>query len=366
MALLEVIEFLDETGKHIVHRIPERGSGEIRLGSQCIVRESQVAVFFRDGKALDVLGPGRHTLTTANIPLLVNLIKLPFGSKSPFRAEVIFVNMREFVDMKWGTPQMIPYRDSDFGIVRLRGHGTYAIQVADPQLFVNKIAGTQGIYTTDRLEDYLRSMLVSRLADLIGETLTSVLDLAGQYDELSGAIRVKMVDDFAALGLNLKAFYITAITVPEDVERAIDERAQMGAIGDMDAYLQFKAARAVGDAAAQPGGGAGGLTGAGLGLGAGVGLGGVLAGTIAQATQPSGQQAAPAGPEALLQQLDNLHEQGVLSDEEYEAKRKEIMARSGQGPSVPDMIKQLAELRDQGIITEEEFQAKKADLLERL
>lgn len=362
MALLEVIEFLDETGTHIVHRIPERGSGEIRLGSQCVVRESQVAVFFRDGKALDVLGPGRHTLTTANIPILINLLKIPFGFKSPFRAEVVYVNMREFVDMKWGTPQMLPYRDKDFGVVRLRGHGTYAMQVSDAQLFVNKIAGTQGIYTTDRLEDYLRSIVVARLADLLGENLESVLDLAGQYDELSAAIRASMADDFAALGLVLKAFYITAITVPEEVEKAIDERAQMGAIGDMSAYMRFKAARAVGDAAQA--GGPGGLTGAGVGIGAGLGLGQTLAGTMAEAMQPG---AAPAeGPAALLQQLENLRAQGVLSEEEYQAKRQEIMARSGQQPSIPDMIKQLSELRDQGIITPEEFEAKKKDLLDRL
>ncbi|MBN1485240.1 MAG: SPFH domain-containing protein [Chloroflexia bacterium] len=362
MALLEVIEFLDETGKHIIHRIPEHGSGEIRLGSQCVVRESQVAVFFRGGQSLDVLGPGTHTLTTANIPILVNLIKLPFGSKSPFRAEVVFVNMREFVDMKWGTPQMIPYRDSDFGIVRLRGHGTYAIQVDDPQLFVNKIAGTQGIYTTDRIEDYLRSMIVSKLADLIGENLTSVLDLAGQYDELSGAIRVKLADDFANVGMVLKAFYITAITVPEEVERAIDERAQMGAIGDMNAYLRFKSARAIGDAATAEG--AGGLTGALVAGAAGLGLGGAVAGQAIQGMQPGAP--AASGSEALLQQLENLRAQGVLSEEEYQKKRQEVLSRSGQGPSIPDQIKQLAELRDQGILTEEEFQQKKQELLSRL
>lgn len=358
MALLEVIEFLDETGREIIHRVPEQGSGEIRLGSQCIVRESQVAVFFRDGKALDVLGPGAHTLTTLNIPILVNLIKLPFGSKSPFRAEVIFVNMREFVDMKWGTPQMIPFRDKEFGLVRLRAFGTYAMQVADPQLFVNKVAGTQGIFTTDRLEDYLRSILVARFADLLGENLTSVLDLAGQYDELAGATRARVADDFAALGLNLKAFYINAITVPEEVEKAIDERAQMGAIGDMSAYMRFKAARAMGDAARAEG--AGGLAGAGLGLGAGVGLGGVLASTMAQAMQ------APAEPGAdLLKQLDALRAQGVLSEEEYQAKRQEILARS-QPQSIPELLKQLAALRDQGIITPEEFEQKKKDLLSRL
>ncbi|MGC8873578.1 MAG: SPFH domain-containing protein [Chloroflexia bacterium] len=358
MALLEVIEFLDETGQEIIHRVPEQGSGEIRLGSQCIVRESQVAVFFRDGKALDVLGPGAHTLTTLNIPILVNLIKIPFGSKSPFRAEVIFVNMREFVDMKWGTPQMIPFRDKEFGLVRLRAFGTYAMQVADPQLFVNKIAGTQGIFTTDRLQDYLRSILVARFADLLGENLTSVLDLAGQYDELAGATRARVADDFVALGLNLKAFYINAITVPEEVEKAIDERAQMGAIGDLSAYMRFKAARAVGDAARAEG--AGGLAGAGLGLGAGVGLGGVLASTMAQAMQ------TPAPPSTdLLQQLETLRAQGILTEQEYQAKRQEILSRS-QPQSIPDMLKQLAALRDQGVITPEEFEQKKKELLSRL
>jgi len=359
MALLEVIEFLDESGREIIHRVPEEGSGEIRLGSQCVVRESQVAVFFRDGKALDVLGPGRHTLTTANIPLLVNLLKIPFGWKSPFRAEVVFVNMREFVDMKWGTPQMLPFRDKDLGVVRLRAFGTYAMQVADPQLFVNKIAGTQGIYTTNQLEDYLRNILVSRMADLLGESKIALLDLIGQYDELGAGVRAKAADDFAALGLTLKAFYITAITVPEEVEKAIDERAQMGAIGDLAAYMRFKAARAMGDAARAEG--AGGLAGAGLGLGAGVGLGGVLAGTMAQAMQ------APAGvPEQdLLKQLDNLRAQGILTEEEYQAKRAEILART-QPQSVPELLRQLGQLRDQGIITPEEFEAKKKELLSRL
>jgi membrane protease subunit (stomatin/prohibitin family) len=363
MALLEVIEFLDESGKQIIHRIPENGSGEIRLGSQLVVRESQQAVFFRDGKALDVLGPGRHTLTTANIPLLVNLISLPFGSKSPFRAEVVFVNMREFIDMKWGTQQMLTFRDKDFGMVRLRAFGTYAIQVSEAQLFVNKIAGTQGIYTTDRVEDYLRGMLVSRFADLLGESQLSVLDLPAKYDELGAGVRVKVGDDFAAMGLALKAFYVTAITVPEEVEKAIDERASIGAIGDMNAYLRFKSARAIGDAAQQPGG-AGGLMGAMVGLGGGLAAGGAVAGTVTQAWQQP-QQGAAGGPNDLMAQLDNLHQQGVLSDQEYEAKKQELLARS-QPQSPADLLKQLAALRDQGVITPEEFEAKKKDILSRM
>lgn len=363
MAILDVIEFLDESGKHIIHRIPEQGSGEFRLGSQCVVRDSQQAVFFRDGKALDVLGPGRHTLTTANIPLLASLISLPFGGKSPFRAEVVYVNMREFIDMKWGTPQMLPFRDKDFGIVRLRAFGTYAMQVSDPQLFVNKIAGTQGIYTTDRLEEYLRGMLVSRFADLLGENLTSVLDLTGKYDELSAAVRVKMADDFAALGLVLKAFYITAITVPEEVEKAIDERAQMGAIGDLNAYMRFKAARAVGDAAAQPGGVMNPIVGAVVGGATMFPVAGAVAGQVAQAMQPP--PAAPAAPDPL-EQIESLHNQGILTDEEYEAKKQQILARSQPQPTVPERLKQLKQLLDGGLITAEEYEAKRKELLSQL
>jgi membrane protease subunit (stomatin/prohibitin family) len=362
MALLEVIEFLDESGKQIIHRVPEGGSGEIRLGSQLVVRESQTAVFFRDGKALDVLGAGRHTLTTANIPLLVGLIKLPFGSKSPFRAEVVFVNMREFVDMKWGTQQMVTFRDKDFGMVRLRAFGTYAIQVSEPQLFVNKIAGTQGIYTTDRLEDYLRGILIARFSDILGTSGTSVLDLPSMYDELGGAVRTKTTDDFAAMGLVLKAFYVGAISVPEEVEKAIDERASMGAIGDMNAYLRFKSARAIGDAAQQPGGAGGALVGGLVGLGGGMALGGAVAGQVTQSWQQPPQ--APAG-EDPLKQLESLHSQGILTDEEFEAKKQQILARS-QPQSVPERLKQLKALLDQGLISAEEYEAKRKELLSQL
>src|SRR5919201_1696321 len=151
MAILDVIEFLDPTGRQIIHRVPEGGSGEFRIGSQLVVRESQTAVFFRDGKALDVFGPGRHTITTANIPILASLIGLATMGRSPFPAEVVFVNMRQFLDQKWGTPEPVPFRDPEFGMARLRAFGTYAYQVKDPSLFVNGIVGQQGIYTTDQV-----------------------------------------------------------------------------------------------------------------------------------------------------------------------------------------------------------------------
>ncbi len=283
--ILEVIEYLDPTGQEIVHRVPEEGSGEIVLGSQCVVRENQVAVFFRDGRALDMLGPGRHTLTTLNIPLLVNYLKIPFGSKSPFRAEVVFVNVKDYVDLAWQSPKPLAFRDDDLGVVRLGTQGKYAFQVGRPQLFVNQIVGTQGLYRTDNITGYLQDILISKFADLLGEVETNLLDLPAMYDELGGGLRAKASDDFEAMGLLLKAVYVTAISVPEEVEKALDERAQIGAIGDMQAYMQFKAARALGDAAQAGSGGEGSMAGLGVGLGAGVGLGTAMASAIGQSMQ---------------------------------------------------------------------------------
>jgi membrane protease subunit (stomatin/prohibitin family) len=293
--IFDLIEFFDETGREMVHRVPEQGSGDFRIGSQLIVRESQQAVFFRDGKALDTFGPGRHTLSTANIPLLINLIGAAFGGESPFKAEVYFVNMRDFIDQKWGTPEPLALRDAELGMVRLRAFGTYSMQIEDPQLFVNKIVGTQGIYTTSDIENFLRSIIISKFSDLLGESKNSLFDLPSLYDEFGSATKAKVQDDFAALGVDLKAFYVNSISPTEETQKAIDERAAMGAIGNMQAYMQFKAARALGDAAqaggAAGGSGAGDLAGAGMGLGAGVGMGAMMASMMSQAMQGG---AAPA------------------------------------------------------------------------
>jgi membrane protease subunit (stomatin/prohibitin family) len=294
--VLEVIEYLDPTGQEIVHRSPEEGSGEIRLGSQCVVRENQVAVFFRDGRALDMLGPGRHTLTTLNVPLLINYLKIPFGSKSPFRAEVVFVNVKDYVDLSWASPKPLAFRDPDMGIVRLGSQGKFAFQVGRPQLFVNQIVGTQGLYTTEHIVGYLESMLISRFADLLGEVQLGLLDLPAKYDELGSGLRAKTSEDFESIGLLLKSVYVTAISVPEEVEKALDERAQMGAVGDMQAYMQFKAARALGDAAVAGGGEGGSFAGMGVGLGAGMGLGTAMASAIGQSMQGGGGGGVAAAP----------------------------------------------------------------------
>jgi membrane protease subunit (stomatin/prohibitin family) len=296
--VFDVIEYFDATGREMVHRIPEQGSGDFRIGSQVIVRESQQAVFFRDGKALDIFGPGRHTISTANVPLLVDLIGKAFSGETPFKAEVYFVNMREFVDQKWGTPEAIALRDKDLGMVRVRAFGTYSMQVKDGQLFVNKIVGTQGLYFTNDIENFLRSMIVSNLTDVLGKIGKSIFDFPSLYDEISAGAKAKTQDDFNTLGIDLKTLYVTNVSPTEETAKAIDERAAMGAIGDMRAYLQFKTARAVEQAAQAGEGGAGSFAQMGAGMGAGVGMGAMMAGVMSQAMQ--GGAAAAGGAAAMM------------------------------------------------------------------
>ncbi|MCC6314048.1 MAG: SPFH domain-containing protein [Thermomicrobiales bacterium] len=295
MAIIDVIELTNERPGEIVRRVPETGPGEFKLGSQLIVREGQRAVFVRDGKALDIFGPGRHTLSTDNIPLLTGLIGLPFGGRSPFTAEVYFVSMRDFTDLKWGTPQPLVYRDTELGMIRLRAFGTYAMRVADPQLFVNQIVGTRGVYSTSDIEDYLRSIILNEFNDLLGSLTTSILDIQGMTRELAVTARNALTDDFERLGLELRGFQISSITPPEAVQQRIDERSGMAALGDMGAYMQFKTAQAIGDVGAgKAGGGAGDVAATGVGVGAGIGMGAAMAGAVQGAFNRPAEQPASA------------------------------------------------------------------------
>jgi membrane protease subunit (stomatin/prohibitin family) len=252
MALIDVIQHPSERSDEIVFRVPQQGAGEFKFGSQLIVREGQAAVFFRDGKALDTFGPGRHTLSTNNLPLLTGIMGIPFGGMTPFTAEVYFVSLREFSDLRWGTAQPVVFRDTDFGMVRLRAFGGYSMRVGDPQLFVQQVVGSQGIYTTGFIEDYLRGVIVNEFNDMLGSVHTTLLDLPGQSSELAAAMRNALVDDFQRIGLDITSFQIIAITPPDDVQRRIDERTSMSILGSSGNAPRSEAAEALAGNAATP------------------------------------------------------------------------------------------------------------------
>ncbi len=287
--LMEVIEWFDPDGRQVVHRIPEEGSADIKMGAQLIIRESQAGVFFRDGKGLDVFGAGRHTLSTLNLPILTKILSLPWGFTSPFRAEVYFVNLKVFTDLKWGTKEPVAFKDKELGLVRLRAFGIFTARVTQPLLFINTLVGTQAAYTSEEVEGYLREVIVSRLNDFLGEHVDTIFQLPKQYDEIGVAVKTRLQDDFRRYGLDLIDFFINAITPPPEVQRMLDERSGMAAVGNLDDFFKFKAAKALGDAAAgvgAAGGQAAGGMGAGFGTGVGAGLGFMLPGMIYKTLRP--------------------------------------------------------------------------------
>jgi membrane protease subunit (stomatin/prohibitin family) len=285
---LEVIEWVDAGVDEIVHREPQEGSGETKFGAQLVVRDSQAAVFFRDGKGLDVLGPGRHTLSTLNLPILTKVLSLPWGFTSPFRAEVYFVNLKVFTNLRWGTKDPVVFKDRELDVIRLRAFGVFTMRVTQPLLFINSVVGTRGWLNTGDIEDYLREVIVSRFNDFLGEHLDSVLDLPKLYDEIGAGVKARLCDDLRKYGIELVDLLISRITPPEEVQRRIDERSGMEAVGDMDRFLKFKAAKAIQDTARGGGGtnGEGNSTArgdtvaAGLGLGVGAGLGMMIPGML--------------------------------------------------------------------------------------
>src|SRR5215204_4376388 len=279
---IEVIEWLDDSGNTMLYRFPVRDQ-EIKNGAQLIVRESQTAVFVHEGQVADVFGPGRYTIEGGNTPILSKLGAWKYGFNSPMKSEIYFVNTKQFTDMKWGTSNPIMLRDDDFGIVRLRAFGAYSLRVSDPGEFIKEIAGTNAHFQTEDIDTQLKRAIVTEFSDALGELKIPALDLAAQYKELGEAIRAKINEDFHGYGLEVTKFYVENISLPPEVEAAMDKRSSMGALGDAQKYMQFQAADALRDAAQNEGGGAG----LGAGLGAGFAVGGQMANAFG-GNQPGG------------------------------------------------------------------------------
>jgi membrane protease subunit (stomatin/prohibitin family) len=289
---IEVIEWLDETGNTMVYRFPVHNQ-EIKNGAKLIVRESQSAVFVYQGQAADVFGPGTYTIDGGNTPIMSKLEAWKFGFNSPLKAEVYFVNTKQFTDTKWGTANPVMLRDADFGIVRLRAFGAYSLRVSDPQIFIKEIAGTNGHFQVEDIDGQLKRAIVSEFSDAIGELKIPALDLASQYKELGDAIREEINLDFKTYGLEVSKFYVENVSLPPEVEAALDKRASMGAIGNVDQYMKFQAADALRDAAQNEGGG-----GMGVQLGAGFAMGNQMVNAFGQnqPSQPTTSDASTACP----------------------------------------------------------------------
>jgi membrane protease subunit (stomatin/prohibitin family) len=292
--LVDIIEWLDDTQDTMAWRFP-RYQNEIKYGAKLVVRESQVAAFINEGQLADVFTPGTHTLETRNLPILSTLRGWKYGFDSPFKAEVYFVSTRTFTDRKWGTKNPIMLRDAEFGPVRLRAFGTFAIRVSDAATFLRQIAGTGGRFSVEQGGEQLRDMMVARFADVLGESKIPVLDLAANQDELARFVQGRIESDFATFGLSLVSLVVENISLPPAVEEAMDKRSSMGVIGNLQAYAQYQAANAMEKAAQQPGG----LAAGGVGMGMGYVMASQLAGQMAQApgaAQPVGPTSPPPIP----------------------------------------------------------------------
>src|SRR6267143_743613 len=302
---IEVIEWLDDTGNTMLYRFPVQGQ-EIKNGAQLTVRESQAAVFVFQGQIADVFGPGLHTIDGGNTPILTKLGAWKFGFNSPFKAEVYFVNTKQFTDLKWGTSNPVMMRDTDFGMVRLRAFGIYSIRVTDPRALIKEVAGTNAHFVTEDIEGQLKRTLVSGFSDALAESKIAALDLASNYDELGKFTRGKLAEEFKAFGLDLTKFVIENISLPAEVEAAMDKRTSMGVIGDVGRYAQFQAADAMRDAAQNTGGG-GAATGAGLGAGFAIGnaMAGAMSNAMNQSKADSGGSAKSACPKCGAAKLAN-------------------------------------------------------------
>ena len=331
MPMLNVIEFLDDSKDIMVFRVPQEGSGEFKLGDQVIVQESQVAVFVRDGQALDGFRAGRHTLTTQNLPLLGKLIGGAFGGASPFRSCVYFIASRTFTNLGWGTPTPVLFRDAEFRMISLRAHGVFSFRILKARLFLNTIVGTRGLETTYAMEEFFRSIIVAKLNETLGSRMKSVLDLPVQYGNIATDVKQSVAADFEQYGIELVDLMVEAITPPPEVQEMMN-RASGVAAQDADKYRAVAAADAMRDAARNAGGSGGGPLEAGLGLAMGMGLAQQF--TMTSPQTPSANPSPAASPSlsmdvvrAKLIELKKLLDEGLITTADFDEQKRRLLAQ---------------------------------------
>ena len=326
---IDILQWTEDADGTLAWRFP-MAEMEIQNGASLTVRESQMAMFVNEGTVADVFAPGMYKLSTQTLPVLTYLKNWDKLFESPFKSDVYFFSTRTQLDQKWGTPNPITIRDKDFGIVRLRAFGIYSYHLTDPKLFYQKISGTRDTYTREELEGQLRNTLVAGMTDLFGESGVPFIDMAGNQDEFGKAMLAKAAPMFAEFGLSLDSLVVQNISLPEELQKVLDQKISMNMIGDMQRYTQYQVANSIPDAAKNEGG----MAGMGVGLGAGLGFGQMFGQNIANAMQP--QQAAPAAAAAsvsaddvvaTLEKLHGLVEKGILSKEEFEAKKAELLKK---------------------------------------
>jgi membrane protease subunit (stomatin/prohibitin family) len=335
---IDIIEWTEDSDGTLAWRFPMEDR-EIQNGGSLTVRESQIAMFVNEGKVADVFGPGRYTLTTATLPILTYLQNWDKLFRSPFKSDVYFFSTRQQIDQRWGTSQPVTIRDKDFGAVRLRAFGNFSYRIVDPRLFYNEISGTRERYMTEELDGQLRGLMLQHISDAVGQSGVPFLDLAANQVEFAKALQDATAPAFAKLGLKLELVTLQNVSLPEDLQKILDQKIGMGMVGnDMGKFMQYQTAQAIPTLAAGAGSGEGGsIVGTGVGLGAGVALGQVMANQLGQGLAA----AAPGAPAAAAAA-------GVKPDD------------------VMTTLERLGEMKAKGILTQEEFDAKKAELLKKI
>ncbi len=319
---IEVIEWTEETDGVLAYRFPTLDR-EIQNGAQLTVRDTQLALFVNEGNIADSFTPGRYKLTTANLPILTTLLNWDKAFKSPFKSDVYFFSTREQIDQRWGTQQPITVRDKEFGAIRLRAFGTFSYQIEEPTTFYQKISGTRQTYTVAELDGQLRAAIITGIATKLGKAETAFLDLAANQMLFSEEMKKELDSVFFTYGLKLCSFMVQSITLPEELQEYLDKRSSMNLVGDLNKYAHFQAADSIAAAAANGGG----LAGAGVGLGAGQVIGQMFAQNTQHAADAGKAQAPEVDPFELLEKLGNLLQKGLITQDEFDAKKAEILKR---------------------------------------